>query len=408
MTLPEIAKELGVDAVVIASVVSSGNQLHINVQLIDASENRNLWADSFDRQMQNILGLYGEMARTIAAAVHVVVAPAEAARLENQKQVNPEAYRFYLLGERFVYKLSEKGINQGIEFCMRAIEIDSTYAPAYATLSKYYFLLTNGAMMHPQEARPLAEAAARKALELDPELGAAHAASAIVQFAFDWDFDAADAGFRWALALNPGDDVIKEGYCFALALEGRADEAIDMTRQLTEADPLNVFQSGALGYYYWWAGRLDEAIDQFNRTLEMAPEYWYCNMQLSWCYADKGMKEETIAYIERALSVAPAPLNQVVLGHSAHGYALVGMEEEARRILEQLQQRSQSEWVDPWYVALIHVALGEYDRAFELLRECIEVGSMSTVFIKNLRWVDPLRSDPRFQEILELAFGSSP
>ena len=119
------------------------------------------------------------------------------------------------------------------------------------------------------------------------------------------------------------------------------------------------------------------------------------------------MTEEAIAYIERALSVAPTPLNQVVLATSANGYARFGMEEEARRILEQLQQRSQSEWVDPWNVALIHVALGEYDRAFELLRECIEVGSMSTLFIKNDPLVDPLRSDPRFQEILDLAFGSS-
>ena len=250
LTIPEIARELGVDAVVMASVASSGNQLHINAQLIDASENRNVWADSFDRQMQNILGFYGEMARTIAAAVHVVVAPAEAARLTNEKRVDPEAYRLYLLGERSASKLTEEGIRRGIEFCMRAIEIDSTYAPAYATLSKYYFLLTNGAMMHPQEARPLAEAAARKALELDPELGAAHAVSAMVQLSFDWDFDAADAGFRWALALNPGDDRIKEFYGFALVLDGRYDEAIAMVTQLAEADPLWIFPSGFLAYSY--------------------------------------------------------------------------------------------------------------------------------------------------------------
>ena len=406
LTIPEIARELGVAAIVMASVVSSGNQLHINAQLIDASENKNLWADSFDRQMHNIVGLYGEMARTIAAAVHVVVAPAEAARLANKKQVDPEAYRLYLLGERFAYKLLEEGIHQGIEFCMRAIEIDSTYAPAYAALAKHYFLLTNGAMMHPLEARPLAEAAARKALELDSDLGAAHAASAVVELAFDWDFDGAEEGFRRAGALNPGDESIKEFYSFALALDGRIDEAIAITRRQTENDPLSIFPSGALGYYYWHAGRLDEAIDQLNRTVEMAPEYSYLYMHLSWCYADKGMKEETIANIERALSAAPS--NQVVLGTSANAYARVGMEEEARRILVQLQQQSQTDYVDPFYIAIIHVALGEHDRAFELLRECIEVRSMSTLFIKHFRWTEPLRSDPRFQEILELAFGSSP
>ena len=243
-------------------------------------------------------------------------------------------------------------------------------------------------------------------MELDPDLGAAHAASANVKLAFDWDFDAAEEDLRRALALNPGDTSIKQLYSFALALDGRFDEAIAMTRQATEADRLDVFTSGTLGYYYWWAGRLDEAIDQFNRTLEMAPESWWLYMQLSWCYADKGMKEETIANIERALDLAPS--YQVALGTCANGYARVGMEEEARKILAQLQLQSQSDYVDPYYVALIHVALGEYDRAFDLLRECIEVGSMSTLFIKHFRWTEPLRSDPRFQEILELAFGSSP
>ncbi len=409
LTIPEIARELGVAAIVTASVVSSGNelnQLHINAQLIDASEDEILWGDTFDRQLTNIVAFYGEMARTIAAEVHVVVAPAEAARLANKKPVDQEAYRLYLLGERFTYKLLEGGIQQGIEFCMRSIEIDSTYAPAYAALAKHYFLLTNGAMMHPLEARPLAEAAARKALELDGDLGAAHAASAVVKMAFDWDFDGAEEGFRRAGALNPGDESIKEDYSFFLALDGRIDEAIAITRRQTENDPLSIFPSGALGYYYWYAGRLDEAIDQLNRTVEMAPEYSYLYMHLSWCYADKGMKEETIANIERALSAAPS--NQVILGTSANAYARVGMEEEARRILVQLQQQSQTDYVDPFYIAIIHVALGEHDRAFELLRECIEVRSMSTLFINHSRWTDPLRSDPRFQEILELAFGSSP
>jgi TolB-like protein/DNA-binding winged helix-turn-helix (wHTH) protein/Tfp pilus assembly protein PilF len=394
--LPEIAQELKVDAIVEGSVLRSGDRVRIAVQLIRVPTERSLWANSYERDLRDVLDLQKEMARTIAQEIQIKVTPAEQARLARAQPVKREAYLDYLKGRHYWNKRTQESLNKAIVHFQSAIEEDPTYAPAYAGLSDCYALQGTVGIgtRSPRETRPLAVAAARKALQIDGELAEAHTAIAVIHH-YEWEWVEAEQGFRRALELNPGYPYAHWRYSDYLASRGRLDEA--EARRAEELDPLLVNIKWKVGYVLSFARRHDEAIQQFQDTLELDPNYAWAHWSLGISYVHKSMFAEAIASLEKAVALSKSPSFVAWLA-SAH--AMSGNTVQARKLLRELMDLQKQGYVSPGPVALIYMSLGDKDRAFEWLEKAYQERSNFMAYLGVSPGVDPLRSDPRFKELL--------
>ncbi len=395
--LPQIARELGVDAVVEGAVQRSGDKVGITVQLIHAPSDRHLLARSYERGLRDVLALQREVARAITDEIKAKLTPPENVHLASARPINSEAYQDYLKGH---YLLSTEGnMRKGIAYFERAIRKDPDYALAYAGLAESYITLsTPGGDLPPKVALPQAKAAATKALAIDDSLGEAHSALAHVIELYDWDWQGAEKEYRRALELNPNDAMAHDWYGAYLQAMGRNEEGFVQVRQAMQLDPLNAHLGRDLGYHFYTARQYDEAIRAFQKTFELEPDDGEAHLGLGWVYGEKKMYREAIAELEKVVNlwdrgeVAVASLGKV-LGYS-------GKKQEARKLLEELEGRSKHRYISPYLIALVQIGLGERDQAVASLERGYTNRDQWMMFLKaDPRW-DDLRSDPRFQDLL--------
>jgi TolB-like protein/DNA-binding winged helix-turn-helix (wHTH) protein/Tfp pilus assembly protein PilF len=395
--LPQIARELSVDAVVEGTVLRSGGQVRITAQLIEASADKHLWAHSYQGDLRDTLALQNEVARAIAEQIRINLTPQEAAVLRGSKVVNPEAYEDYLKGRYFWNKRTADGLKTAIEYFNQAIEKDPNYARAYTGLADSYALSGDWeyGVMAPKEAFPRAKAAAAKALELDSSLGEAHTSLAFSFDVFDWDWASADREFKRAIELNPGYATAHHWYAWHLIVLGQNDEAIAEMRKAENLDPLSLIISADIADALLIAGHYDESMQQSRKTLEMDPNFALAHYQLGQAWVQKRMYNKAIAELQKAIELSGD--NSLFASNLAYAYAVSGRKDEAVKILNELKNREHhsSNFCE---IALVYVGLGEKPQAMEWLEKAYEARFNPSILKRPA--FDPLRSDPRFQDLL--------
>jgi TolB-like protein/DNA-binding winged helix-turn-helix (wHTH) protein/Flp pilus assembly protein TadD len=396
--LPQIARELNVDAVVEGTVLRSGNRVRITAQLIRASTDKHLWAQSYEVELRDILALQKEVARSIAGQIRIKLNPNERTGLNHPRAVNPEAYEAYLKGRYFWNKRTAEGLQKAIGYFNQAIEKDPNYAQAYTGLADSYALMGDWeyGVLPPAEAFPKAKAAAAKALALDNTLGEAHTSLAFVLDLFDWDWVAAEREYRQAVDLSPNYATAHQWYTWHLIVLGRTSEAIGEMRRAESLDPLSLIISADMADVLLIARRYDEAIRQSRKTMEMDPRFAVAHYQLGQAFVQKHRYAEGIAELRQAIGLSGG--NKTFRSALAYAYAASGRRNEALEILNDLQNRLNNGFSSASEIALIYVGLDEKDRAMTWLEKAYGERFNPSVLMRPC--FDPLRSDTRFQDLL--------
>jgi TolB-like protein/DNA-binding winged helix-turn-helix (wHTH) protein/tetratricopeptide (TPR) repeat protein len=396
--LPQIARELNVDAIVEGSVLRSGDQVRITAQLIEASTDKHLWSQSYEGELRDTLALQSRVASAIADQIRINLTPQEQAALKNVKVVNPKAYESYLKGRYFWNKRTANGLKAALAYFKQAIEEDPQYAPAYSGLADTYALLGDWqyAVMTPKEAFPQAKKAAVKALELDDTLGEAHNSLAFVLDGFDWDLDAGGKEFRRAIELNPGYATAHHWYAWHLSLLGRYDEAIAQMRKAENLDPLSLVINADLAELLGLAHAYDESIRQSRKTIEMDPNFALAHTQLAQAYLQRHLYDEAVAELQKAVELSGD--SPTCIANLARAYVASGKRSEAVKLLNYLKKRPSTGYSNASEIAMIYAALGDTEEAMNWLEKGYEERFNPGVLLRP--GFDPLRSDPRFQELV--------
>ena len=396
--LPQIARELNVDAVVEGTVMRAGEQVRITAQLIQASADKHLWAQSYEGDVRDAMALQSKVARAIVEQIQISLNPREEAALKNVRLVSPEAYESYLKGRYFWNKRTADGLTTAVDHFKHAIEKDPSYAQAYSGLADAYALSGDWeyALMTPREALPRAKAAAIKALELDDTLAEAHTSLAFCLDAFDWDFESAEREFRRAIELNPGYATGHHWYAWHLSLLGRNGEAIAEMRRAEDLDPLSLIINADLAELLLIAHSYDDSIRQSRKAIELDPNFALAHNQLAQAYLERQMNDEAIGELQKAVQLSgDSPTCRANL---ARAYAASGRRAEAVQILSDLKGRSEPGYSHASEIAMIYAALGDKDRAMTWLERGYEERVNPSVLLRP--GFDPLRSDPRFQGLV--------
>jgi len=396
--LPQIARELNVDAIVEGTVLRSGDQVRITAQLIDAAADKHLWSQSYEGELKDTLALQNQVARAIADQIRINLNPQEQAALKSAKVVNPEAYQAYLKGRYFWNKRTPDALKVALAYFNQAIDEDPTYAQAYSGLADTYALLGDWqyGVMTPKEALPKAKAAAIKALELDSTLSEAHNSLAFCFDAFDWDLESAGKEFQRAIELNPGYATAHHWYAWHLSLLGQYDQAIEEMRKAKSLDPLSLIINADLAELLVIAHFYDESIIQSRKTIEMDPNFALAHNQLAQAYLQKHMNAEAIAELQKAVELSAG--SPTCIANLARAYAASGRNSDAVKLLSELKNHSNGGYSDAAEVSMVYAALGDKDQAMHWL----EIGyeqRFNPGVLQRLGF-DPLRSDPRFQDMV--------
>lgn len=393
--LPEIAKELGVDAIVEGSVTRSGRRIRVTARLIDGKAGRYLWAQDYERPIGGILAVENDVARTIASQVRLTLSSREQSQLHAQADIAPEAYDAYLKGRYFWNKRTADGLSKSIGYFKQVVAENPGYAPAWAGLADSYLLLGEFRLRPRQEAFSKAEQAVDKALELDDELGEAHASRAALEND-QGHWKEAEAEFRRALQFSPGYATAHQWYAEGLVAHGRPGEALAEIRRAADLDPLSLTVNVQVGYILFMARRYDEAIAQLRKAIEMDPYFYLAHADLGAAYEQKGMYPEAIAELQKSGDLTNDSPGQMLW--LAHAWALAGRKAEARRIRANLEKPLQQGYISPVTMALLDLALGERDRALARLETACSAHALESLSPTPL--FDPLRADPRITAVL--------
>jgi TolB-like protein/DNA-binding winged helix-turn-helix (wHTH) protein/Flp pilus assembly protein TadD len=395
--LPDIARELNVDAVVEGTVLHSGDQVRITAQLIEGATDRHLWSQSYQGELRDALALQNTVARTIADQIRISVNPQEQAALRNVPAVNPVAYVSYLKGRFFWNKRTVDGLKSALAYFDQAIDEDANYAQAYSGLADTYALLGDWqyAVMTAKEALPKAKAAATRALELDSSLGEAHTSLGFCLDGFDWNFEAGGKEFRRALELNPGYATAHHWYAWHLALLHRYDAAIVEMRKAESLDPLSLVINADLAELLALAHSYDESILQSKKTIEMEPNFGLAHNHLGQAYLQKQMTDQAMAELQKAVTLSGG--SPTCMANLARAYVAGGKRNEAETLLGELKKRSSPDQSYAPEIAVVYIALGDSDQAMAWLEKGYVERFNPGVLIRP--GFDPLRSDPRFRDL---------
>src|SRR5580704_8978833 len=395
--LPEIARELGVDAVVEGSVQRSGDKVRINAELIEASSDRLLWAKSYERDLRDILTLQSAIALAIVTEVEVKVTPLEKARLAKSHPVNTEAHEAYLTGRFYWNRLTADGLMKSISYFERAIAKDPNYALAYAGLADSYHELPGLTTVPVSEAFPKARTAALRALELDNSLAEAHSALAAVREDYDWDWAGAEEEYKRAIELNPGYSAARVFYSNLLMELGRFPDALSQAKTAQQLDPLSVLANDNLSAVFYYSGDYDRCISQSRKTLEIDPMSHQAHRHLGQAYAQKRLYTDAISELKRAIELSHGSDEAVAeLGYVS---GISGRKDEARRILLELMHPHDGR-ISQYRVAVVYMGLGENDRALVSLEHAVKDRSPGVVHLKVSPLFRELRSNLDFQKLL--------
>ncbi len=399
-SIPEIAGELNVEAVVEGSVLLVGEQVRVIVRLVEAEADRHLWADSYERDISNILALQRELARTIAQEIKIAVTPEEETHLKRSPLVNPEAYSLYLKGRFFWNKRTRESLRKAVEYFERAIIKDPNYALAYAGIADAYISMGDYYILSPKEAYLEAKAAAIKALEIDNTLAEAYTSLAYIKHYLDLDWLGVEEGFKKAISINPNYSTAHAWYSNILNNLGRLNEAMAEVKRAQELDPLSPPIITGVGVNFYFARNYNKAIEQCKRALEVDSNFPWAHSVLGDAYIQKSLYKEAIS--EKRLALNFSGGSPEYLAELAYAYGFYDMREEAQKILIELQELKKKEYVPVCEVVFAYISIDEREEALKSLELAVERMELSWELL-NIK-VDPLfdslRSEPRFMDLL--------
>lgn len=396
-TLPEIARELGVKAVIEGSVLRDGDRVRITAQLIEAESDRNLWADSYERDLTDIFSLQRDIAQAIAMQVRATLTPDEQRRFQDVEQIDPRAYEAYLKGIHHVAQYNPSDFLKGLDYFTQAVEIEPDFALGYVGIvSACLGLIDIGGLSY-GETYPRAKSALDKALELNNALAEAYRVQGEFKSMAEWDWAGAEKAFRHSLELNPNLATTYHAYSIFLIAMDRREEARSMITKARTLDPLNAVINSDVAWINFCARRYDTAIREYKNNLEMYPDFIMSHRELAWPYAKKSMLSEAIQSTQRAIELERSAYNRAQL---AMVYARAGQKDKAHQILSELLQTRQTEHLAAYEFAMIYTALGDFDEAFNWLEKSYHEHSGWPFFIKADPLAEELHSDPRYGPFL--------
>lgn len=396
-TIPEIAQELGVDRIIEGTVQRSGDRLRISAQLIDTSNDSHLWAESYERNIRDVLALQAEVARAVASEIRVKVTPQEQLNLTRPRQVEPDAYEAYLRGRYYLNRRTPEGFKKGVEYFQRAIGRDPLYAAAHAGLADCASRLGFYGYVNPVEGCARGKATALKAIELDGSSSEAHAALGFSLLHYDWDFRAAEAESLQAVQLDPQNAWAALSLALCLTTTARFDDAVAEAKRLVHLDPISPLQ-WAVGGILYHCRRYDEAIAQAIKCVEMENQYAQARWVIAISLAAKGGAETGIPELEEVVRATDE--NQFFLGTLGYCYAKAGRKKNALQVLERMRALAAQRYVSGYWQAAICGTLGRKDEAFDLLESAYREHEALMAYAKVAPFFDELRDDSRFDDLL--------
>jgi len=386
----EVGNALDVHAVLTGRIIRRGDNLQVSVSLADTRDNRNLWGETYNRKISDLLLIQQEIASSVSEKLRL--------KLSGQEKRLLEARQLYLKGRNAWNKRTPDSILEGVKLLEQAIQVDPGYAEAYAGLADCYNMLVNYSVLPPNEAFPKAKEAAEKALELDEDLAEAHTARAFIYFMWEWNW--ADAGneYRRAIELKPNYSSARQWYSSLLAATGRTDEALAEVKQARDVDPFSLSIAAHPGWINYLSRNAEATVREARQALKLDPNFLPARRYLALGYDLQGKYSESVPEFQKALSLSPgSTLLKAELGYA---FAKSGRREDALRVLDELQRSPGQRRASPFHLALVHIGLGENDRAIELLESAYNERAERLVWLRADPRFDPLRLDARFNEIL--------
>lgn len=408
--LAQIRSELGVDYILQGRVRRADDRVRITAQLVESKTQTQLWAETYERDLRDILAVQADIAQGIAREIRILISRPEQARLSNlgtgASKLKPSAYENYLKARYHMHQMLASAINKSVECFEAAVREEPNYAPAHAGLASGYGLLAMAPidLLPPRQAMPKAEAAARKALELDDSLAEAHAALALVRHHYYWDWKGAEASYRHAIELNPDFATAHLWYSWMLFALGRQDEAFDET-ELTleivqETDPhrlVGVHATRAIGYY--WGRDYERAVQESKRAMELDPDYFMPHFILGRAYARMGKGSEAIAELKhKAASAEETPLMAAALGLA---YGTGGQTKQTQKIVQAFAAYAKKCYIPATYFGMLYAGLGDWEQALDWLEKAYEERADGLTWINVEPMFDGLRQQPRFQALVK-------
>jgi TolB-like protein/Flp pilus assembly protein TadD len=394
-----VGRELKVQAVLTGRLVQRGESLSISAELVDARDSSHIWGQQYNRRLADILAVQEDISREITDNLRLKLSGEQQKGLAKRPTQNTEAYQDYLKGRYYWNKRTTEGLKTAIEHFERAIAKDPAFALGYAGLSDCYVIVSQYISIPPQGWYPKAKAAALKALEIDDSLVEVHAALGHLKISHDMDWAGAEREYKRALELNPGYANAHHWYAMSLSGMGRHDEALAEIKRAQELDPLSLIINANVGFILYNSRRYEEAIEQLRKGLAMDPNFAQVHEYLGFTYLQKSMFREAVAEFQTALKLSQGGL-EVVAG-LGHAYALSGNRAAAQKLLGELRERSSRGYSLPWVIAVVYIGLGDKDHAFEWLQKAVEERNIGLMeWIKVSPMFDPVRSDPRFTDLL--------
>ena len=394
----EVARELGVEAVVEGTVRLVGSRLRLTAMLVDAATEEPRWSQAYDRELGDVFEVQGDLARRIAGSLEVRLGPREAERLDRRSTTVPAAYAAYLRGRFFWNRRTEEGLGRAITEFREALGLDPSFALAYAGLADTRAAQALLEFARPVEVFPLARQDAERAIALDPECAEAYTALGVVRFQFDHDWGGAEEAFRRAIELNPRYPPAHHQFADLLKALGRFEEALLEIRSALDLDPLSLPINTGVGHVLYLARRYAEAIEQYRRTLELDPSFVLAHLWFGRPYLEQGRFAEAIAEVERAVELSGR--STITLAVLAHAYASAGRRGAARRLLRELLTRARTAYVPSYWIGLVYVGLGDAATAFRWLDRALEERSSWLTWAMVEPRFDRLRGDVRFRRLL--------
>ncbi|MGH9850766.1 MAG: winged helix-turn-helix domain-containing protein [Blastocatellia bacterium] len=389
-------REQKVDAVLESSFQRLGEKIRVTVRLVKVSDGSALWAYQCDEYCANIFAAQDAISEKVARALAPELTGKERALLAKRYTDNFEAYLLYVNGRFFWDKRTEEGMKKSIEYYEQTIRLDPNYALAYVGLANSYITLGNQSFLAPGEVSRKVKAAVRKALEIDDQLGEAHAALAAV-YLYDREWSEAEKAHKRAIEVNPSYATAHRWYSYFLMSMGRSDEAMAEAKQAQELDPLSLANNTQVAASLMFARRYDQAIEQYRKTLEMDPQFVVARWYLGLAYMYKGQYSAAITEFRQVVASSRSPAHFATLGYA---YAAAGRRSEAIKALDELKELSKQRYVPSSFIACIYVGLGEKDLAFAWMEKAYEEHDSKLNFLKVDPIFDSLRSDPRFTDLL--------
>ncbi len=394
-SVPEIARELNVDALVEGSVEREGDRVRITAQLIQGPTDTHLWAKGYERDLRDSLRLQDEVAQAIVGEIQLKLTPQEHAHFARNETVDPEAHEDYLQGLFHLNLHNGPDERKAIDLFQAAIRKDPAYAAAYSSLADSYRALIFNSNAAPADVLPLSEAAARRAIEIDGQLAVAHSALAADLTDYDWDWAGAEREFEIALRLNPNSSLVHFTYAHFLRQEGKIEESIREARRAVELDPVSAPGNFILSQSLYEARRYDEAISQLRKTLDLEPRFWPAHVYLGKTLAEQGHYQAAIEELKKAGDFTSEPYATI-----GYVYGRMGRTADARKVIADLQEQLKEGYVAPTNFATVYIGLGDKEQAFAWLEKGYQQRDFWITFLKGEPIFDSLRSEPRFQDLV--------